>query len=66
MNEKIKQLAEQVGLVTAHGMVITPEDLERFAELIVEECEDVLSAEFDQYESTLSPGDLNKHFGIKQ
>ena len=36
------------------------------ARLIVEECEDVLAAEFDQYDAILSPGDLRKHFGIKQ
>ena len=51
MNEKIKQLAEQAGatVITTHGMehvvdgcyVIGPARLEKFAELIVRECEQV-------------------------
>jgi hypothetical protein len=50
MNEKIKQLAEQAGatVLTTHGMehvvdgcyVIGPARLEKFAELVVQECID--------------------------
>ena len=53
MNEKIKLLAEQAGatVLTTHGMehvvdgcyVIGPARLEKFAELIVQECVGVLS-----------------------
>jgi hypothetical protein len=73
MNERIKELAEQAeikfeahpqhsGIVTA---VITPADLEKFAELIVQECAQVLwnidSGELhDEYVES-----LKKHFGIE-
>jgi hypothetical protein len=53
MNKRIKQLAEQAGatVLTTHGMehvvdgcyVIGPARLEKFAELIVQECVGVLS-----------------------
>ena len=52
MNEKIKQLAEQAGatVITTHGMehvvdgcyVIGPARLEKFAELIVRECANIV------------------------
>jgi hypothetical protein len=50
MNERIKQLAEQVGAVRNvlamgrhDGVLFTEFELEKFAELIVRECIDVVS-----------------------
>jgi hypothetical protein len=52
MNERIKQLAEQAGLLSKHiGPVVETrhmakkkQDLEKFAELIVKECIDKIEA----------------------
>ena len=81
MNERIRQLAEQakaqsfdlsdasvfkrLGLVEA--VVFTPEDLEKFAQLIVRECIDVIGE--DNY--TMLTGkayctELKRHFGVKE
>ena len=79
MNERIKELAEQSGLVRggyANGTNImtwresfdNPGSLEKFAELIVREC-----AEFVQYKAEKSMSqeilyvgdDLLKHFGVE-
>ena len=85
MNERIKELAEQaeaqycdlgdascfkrLGLVEA--VVFKPEDLEKFAELIVQECANVV----DSLTSTPGYGevdcwaegvDLLQHFGVEE
>jgi hypothetical protein len=78
MNEQIKELAKQAeikfeahlqhfGIDTA---VVTPADLEKFAELIVREC-----AEFVDYRLTNPNGasmawcdgsDIKQHFGVEE
>ena len=77
MNERIKELAEQVGLKTElwnnpEPFVIYKEDvnnpggLEKFAELIVRECAGIVNS-LEQYEG---PGDcstaeyIKEHFGV--
>jgi hypothetical protein len=72
MNERIRLLAEQAGatVITTHGMeyvvdgcyVIGPARLEKFAELIVQECM-----------SYMEDGDIDfakfmitKHFGVEE
>ena len=79
MNERIKELTEQAeikfeahpqhsGIVTA---VITPADLEMFAELIVRECMSktagyLLENEFGGADDVKEASEeLSKHFGIK-
>ena len=71
MNEKIKELAEQAGmgygnLSTGNGdnwiVAGKPEELERFAELIIKECAGVCLC--------IGSGDneteLLKHFGVEE
>ena len=79
MNERIRQLAEQAGatVITTHGMehvvdgcyVIGPARLEKFAELIVQECANILrnSSLPDAYsEACLAciADELEEHFGV--
>jgi len=79
MNERIRQLAEQakaqycdlsdasvfkrLGLVEA--VVFTPEDLEKFAELIVREC--ALTAGLMEHEGRRGIGaQILENFGVKE
>ena len=67
MNERIKELAEQVGAVRNvlamgrhDGVLFTESELKKFAESIVRECADIaLREEHDPYEC------IKKHFGVK-
>ena len=65
MNPKVKQLAEQAG-----GMVLAGSEIEKFAELIVKECCNVLQGEDIRYGGYgYNQGFLHKkikeHFGVE-
>ena len=76
MNEKIKQLKEQAtkivettdhcsGASESHAEV----DLEKFAELIVRECIDVVSPyaiRMENFDGGHPITDLKKHFGVEE
>jgi hypothetical protein len=74
MNERIKELAEQAGLEFDDDLVLEPEaiyyttqkDLEKFAELIVQECGVALSP---MLRDMISRGQavelIKKHFGVE-
>ena len=81
MNERIRQLAEQAGatVITTHGMehvvdgcyVIGPARLEKFAELIVQECANIVRNRSlpDSYsEACLAAisDELEEHFGVEK
>jgi hypothetical protein len=80
MNERIKELAEQTGYIwhTSGEPQIyefTPEKLEKFAELIVRECIEIVAKCKDQaieeswnVDEAMSTAemDLNEHFGVKE
>lgn len=62
MNERIKQLAREAGLL-AYNPEGPPTKLEKFAELIVRECIEVVD------KATASPNGyqaLMKHFGVEE
>lgn len=62
MNERIKQLAEQQGL-TGPNYLISSQELEKFAELIVRECANMAEwFHHSQYDFT---GNLELHEFIK-
>ena len=73
MNERIKELAEQAGARyynTNTGPLLSPKDIEKFAELIVQECIDIISP----YTVRMSrPGEeylhpiqeIRKNFGVE-
>ena len=76
MNERIKELAKQTGYIWhASGdpqvYEFTPEKLEKFAELIVEECCQVLSKETIRhdgygYNQHALYQKIREHFGVEQ
>ena len=60
MKEKIKQLAQQAGVIALSENGIAP-PLEKFAELIVKECADIYYSRCD----TESGDDILKKFGLE-
>ena len=72
MNERIKQLAEQAGLrftqLMSNPMVPVVDgketDLEKFAELIVKECCDIVHSKTD--ESIRVVMAIEQHFGLEE
>ena len=67
MNERIKELAEQAGLVDKgnNNTAYLNFDHEKFAELIVKECDRYVAEQYDELEPWMQPGDLLKHFGVE-
>jgi hypothetical protein len=68
MNERIRQLAIQAGLITLEPngfdrTTITPAE-KRFAELIVRECADVATINQFQYDAVGNY--VLKHFGVEE
>ena len=79
MNIKdIKELAEQAGFVMwadeswkPEGQVVDwasdyDNELAKFAELIVRECEQYVAKHWDEMELRMTPGDLLTHFGVEE
>jgi len=73
MNERIKELAKQTGYIWhASGdpqiYEFTPEKLEKFAELIVQECAKVLlkwKGEPFPFDEDLAASLIKEHFGVR-
>ena len=67
MNERIKELAEEAGLLV-HNPEGVPTKLEKFAELIVRECCQFANNHNEEVEGvTLGIGQaLKKHFGVEE
>ncbi len=66
MNEKIKQLAEQAGLLGPSSRVGNAhEATEKFAELIVKECAGIAERPHE-YIKTESGNQIRKHFGVEE
>jgi hypothetical protein len=70
MNEQIRQLAEQVGAVRNvlamgrhDGVLFTESELEKFAELIVQECANFLKDTMDDH---FAAEQLEEHFGVEE
>ena len=65
--EKIKQQAMTVqgGDITFNGGQVELVDLDRFAQLIVLECEAYVAERFDSSEPWMRPGGLSRHFGVE-
>ena len=74
MNERIKELADQakVTVLTTHGMedvvdgcfVISPAQLEKFAELIVQECADYIRTNLDSWAAEPLAFCMERDFGV--
>ena len=61
MNERIKQLAEQAELNAT--LLFNKNKLEKFAELIVRECAEVVNYYHTRNES-VTPSQILQHFGV--
>ena len=70
MNDKIKELAEQAGLMCLydygpeedpHAMVVGQKDLELFAELIIEKCGEIAD---ENSERGILSEYIDKYFGV--
>jgi hypothetical protein len=80
MNERIKELVRQAGAETwsrapmraVTGLAFTDENLEKFAELIVQECIGVLNKRFmgdlnrEDMEVLRCIADVKKHLGVEE
>ena len=79
MNERIKELLDQAtidALFETQNAVdlldnpVTKQQrqlqLEKFAELIVRECDRYVAEQYDELEPWMQPGDLLKHFGVEE
>jgi methylmalonyl-CoA mutase cobalamin-binding subunit len=66
MNKRIRELAEQAGASyynTYTGPLLSPKDIEKFAELIVREC---IAVHEDDYGIDIIGNVLKKHFGVEE
>ena len=64
MNERIKELAKQAG--QGESFHIPPEFVEKFAELIVVECADVVSNQYSTDWGKWSNTMILEHFGVEE
>jgi len=66
MNERIKELAEQAGYSKDFLAIGLPNNMEKFAELIVKECMQVLDPGEHQLIARFHTRQwLSEHFGVK-
>ena len=72
MNERIKQLAEKAGAVYSndHAVSLLDNEIEKFAELIVEECKDLLFESSENNRLPIAVDDMghiiDTHFGVEE
>ena len=74
MNERIRELSEQAGIhfgrsATLDGnniaRFVTTSDMEKFAELIVRECAELATKEYNN-RGAIHGNDLLQHFGVAE
>ena len=68
MNERIRQLAEQTfyyGNWEGDGVYTGQVDLEKFAELIVNKCINVIRADYVDLGTTAAVNNIEKYFGVE-
>jgi hypothetical protein len=75
MNKRIKELADQarakqteefysrIGWTTQEWCSFYDE---KFAELVIKECDRYVAEHYDECEPWMNPGDLLKHFGVEE
>ena len=64
MNERIRQLALEADKDV--GENVSFEFCERFAQLIVEECAQLVEDNIDPQNAWITPAVIKKHFGVKE
>jgi hypothetical protein len=65
MNERIRELAEQTGWAEHIRYKPTRIEIEKFAELIVRECAELATKEYDN-RGAIHGNDLLQHFGVEK
>lgn len=65
MNQRIRELAHEVGLPTYNPKGI-PTKLEKFAELIVQECCQMMLDLEIKYPANLTVQEIKQHFGVEE
>ena len=72
MNERIRELAEQQGLI-GPNFLISSHELEKFAELIVKECVEQIYPQWIKEHGHIDPTNLadavmrvKEHFGVEE
>ena len=74
MNERIRELADQAGIHFGRSAAldgnniarfVTTSDMEKFAELIVRECAELATKEYDN-RGAIHGNDLLQHFGVAE
>ena len=63
MNERIRELAEQAETKEIGYYFF---DREKFAELIVRECAQLVEDNMDPQNAWITPGYVKQHFGVKE
>ena len=68
MNERIEKLIEQCTVQNFSDCTGGFEtfDKEKFARLIVRECDRYVAEHYDEMEPWMQPGDLLEHFGVEE
>lgn len=67
MNKRIKKLAEQAGFDAVSMVAFDIEqDLEKFAELIVQECAKQVDNYWDAFENGYADKKILEHFGVEE
>jgi hypothetical protein len=64
MNERIKELAEQARLLT--GWPVGEVEYQKFAELIVRECVDIVDLEVPGMVGVAAMKKIYEHFGVEE
>ena len=66
VNERIKELAEQAGYSKEFLAIGLPNNMEKFAELIVQECAHLVDTLNEAYGAPSTAGKfIKEHFGVK-
>ena len=68
MNKRITEIEKQSYTEVIHerGGTYMAFDKQKFAELIVRECDRYVAEQYDELEPWMQPGDLLKHFGVEE
>jgi hypothetical protein len=67
MNQRIKLLAEQAGAVftNSHAASLLDDEMEKFAELIVKECAEVVKWTPSMFPNDTIIKNIKEHFGVE-
>jgi len=70
MNQRIKQLLSEAKIYDGPGsmtqaITTCPQDIQKFAELIVRECAQLVEDNMDPQNAWITPAFIKEHFGVE-